>query len=138
MLTALVVRIEVIRVIDLLLDHRALEHSAIRFNPDTLLALGGILALFEVFQTTTSQAINGTIYRFYLLLLTNVLVNNALDLAGSRFVNDLDQSRRKRRYPASSRTRRTRQRERRRQRKRVRRRPNEIDNFGLSCSVVAS
>ncbi len=49
MLTALAVLIEVIRVIELRLTHRALKHSEIRFRLRTLLALSAVHVLFELF-----------------------------------------------------------------------------------------
>ncbi len=54
MLAALVVPIKVSRIIELRLAHRALKHTTIRFSSYTLLALGAILVLIELFRTTTS------------------------------------------------------------------------------------
>ncbi len=53
-LAALVAPIDVCRIIELLLAHKALKHTTIRFSSYTLLALGAILVLTELFRTTTS------------------------------------------------------------------------------------
>ncbi len=54
MLAALVVPIEVRRIIELLLAHGALEHSTICFCSHTLLALDTIFMLRKLLRTTTS------------------------------------------------------------------------------------